>query len=140
MSAIPVDPSVGIDAATGGTIYGWAHVEQSLRDIFWTRFGERVMREWYGSFVPALLGRNITASEVTPFFAAVASAIEQFEPRYRVSEITPVKVTRAGELHFYIAGEFRPRAVYGDLTVEGARRVDFYASANGVLAEQRRES
>ena len=51
-------PSVGLNAATGGTLMGWSHVVQSLQDIFTTRFGARVMREWYGSFVPTLLGRQ----------------------------------------------------------------------------------
>jgi len=57
------------------------------------------MREWYGSFVPNLLGRTITPNEVTPWFAAVTSAIEQFEPRYRVTRIQIVEVTRDGRLH-----------------------------------------
>lgn len=136
--AIPVNPSVGINAETGGTIFGWAHVEQSLRDIFFTRFGERIQREWYGSFVPGLLGRNITPAEVTPFFAAIASAIEQWEPRFRVTELLPVEVTRNGELHIYMAGEYRPRAMFGDFTVEGgARRVELYGSANGLRVRER---
>ncbi|MBY0400959.1 GPW/gp25 family protein [Myxococcota bacterium] len=129
---------MGINAETGGTITGWAHVEQSLRDIFFTRFGERIMREWYGSFIPQLLGRNITPKEITPFFAALASAVEQWEPRYRVTELVPTAVTRTGELHIFMAGEFRPRALLGDLSVEGARRVDLYASADGIRIEQRR--
>ena len=81
------DPSVGLNAATGGTLTGWNHVVQSLQDIFHTQFGSRVMREWYGSFVPALLGNLITPAEVTPFFAAITSAIEQWEPRFRVTQI-----------------------------------------------------
>lgn len=135
--SIPIDPSVGINAETGGTIYGWAHVEQSLRDIFFTRFGERIMREHYGSFIPALLGRNITSREIAPFFAALASAIEQWEPRFRVTELVPTKVTREGQLHIYIVGEYRPRAVYGDLTAEGARRIGVYAGADGLRIEER---
>lgn len=139
MADIPNDPSVGIDAATGGTITGWDHVQQSLMDIFWTRFGERVMREWYGSFIPGLLGQNITTQDVTPFFVAVASAIEQWEPRYRVTELVPVKVTRTGELHIFMAGEYRPRAVYGDFTVEGARRVDVFVGADGIRSQSRQD-
>ena len=50
---------------------------------------------------------------------------------------TPVEVTRDGQLHFFIEGEYRPRAVYGDFTVEGARRIDAYANPDGVLVEQR---
>lgn len=130
-------PSVGLNAETGGVLEGWPHVVQSLQDIFITRFGSRVMREWYGSFVPNLLGRNITPNEVTPWFAAVTSAIEQWEPRYRVTRIQIVKATRAGELHFFIEGEYRPRATYGDFTVEGARRIDAYANPDGVLIEER---
>ncbi len=134
---VPSDPSVGINAETGGTVTGWAHVEQSLRDIFFTRFGERVMREHYGSFVPALLGRNITPAEVAPFFAAIASAIEQWEPRFAVTELAPVAVTRLGELRIYIVGDYRPRAVYGDMTSEGARRLSVFAGADGIRIEER---
>ena len=131
------NPSVGLNAATGGTISGWEHVVQSLQDIFYTRFGTRIMREWYGSFVPNILGRLITTQEVMPFFVAVTSAIEQWEPRYRVTQIQVVKVTRDGKLHFFLDGEYRPRAVFGDFSVEGARRVDAYANPDGILIEER---
>lgn len=130
-------PSVGLNAATGGVLEGWPHVVQSLQDIFTTRFGSRIMREWYGSFVPNLLGRNISPNEVTQWFAAVTSAIEQWEPRYRVTRIQVVEVTRSGALHFFLEGEYRPRAALGDFTVEGARRINAYANPDGVLIEQR---
>lgn len=131
------DPSVGINADTGSIVTGWEHVIQSLRDIFDTRFGSRVMREWYGSFVPNLLGRLITPQEVTPFFTAITSAVEQWEPRFRVTQVQVVKVTRDGQLHVFLDGEYRPRAVYGDFTVEGARRLDAYANPDGILIEER---
>ncbi|MEZ5853163.1 MAG: baseplate J/gp47 family protein [Hyphomicrobiaceae bacterium] len=85
MSLDLTDPSVGFDAETGSLKTGWPHVIQSLRDIFDTQFGTRIMREWYGSFVPNLLGRLITPQEVVPYFAAITSAIEQWEPRFRVT-------------------------------------------------------
>ncbi len=131
------DPSVGLDAATGGILTGWEHVVQSLRDIFDTRFGSRIMREWYGSFVPNLLGRLVTPDEVVPYFAAITSAIEQWEPRFRVTQIQMVKVTRDGELHVFLDGEYRPRAIYGDFSVAGARRLDAYANPDGLLIEER---
>jgi len=130
-------PSVGFDVTTGGVLEGWPHVVQSLQDIFSTRFGARIMREWYGSFVPNLLGRNITPKEITPWFAAVTSAIEQWEPRYRVTRIQVLEVTRDGRFRFFLEGEYRPRANYGDFTVEGARRIDAYANPNGMLIERR---
>jgi phage baseplate assembly protein W len=129
-------PSVGLDAETGGTLTGWLHVEQSLRDIFTTGFGERIMREWYGSFVPALLGRLITPSEVTPTFAAICSAIEQWEPRYRVTQILVQRATRDGRFEFFLDGEYRPRATFGDFTVEGARRVNGAIDAQTVTIRQ----
>ena len=137
MASKYTSPSVGLNAATGGILTGWPHVVQSLQDIFTTRFGTRVMREWYGSFVPNLLGRNITPNEVTPWFVAVTSAIEQWEPRYRITRIQVLEVTRDGQLHFFMEGEYRPRAVFGDFTVEGARRLDAYANPDGVLIDQR---
>lgn len=130
-------PSVGLNAATGGILQGWPHVVQSLQDIFTTRFGSRVIREWYGSFVPHLMGRTISPNEVTPFFAAVTSAIEQWEPLYRVTRIQILEVTRDGHLHVFLEGEYRPRAAYGDFTVEGARRIDAYATPDAVLIEER---
>lgn len=90
--------------------------------------------------MPNLLGQNITPRDVTPFFVAVTSAIEQWEPRYRVTRIEIVKVTREGRLHFFLEGEFRPRAVFGDLTAVGARRVDAHANPDGILIEQRQTS
>lgn len=129
-------PSVGLDAATGGTVEGWAHVAQSLQDIFTTSFGTRIMRAWYGSFVPNLLGRTITPNEITPWFAAVTSAIAQWEPRYRVTRIEVLAVTRSGELHVRLEGEYRPRALLGDFTAEGARRIDAFAAPGRVRIEE----
>jgi hypothetical protein len=117
------NPSVGLNAATGGVIEGWPHVVQSLQDIFTTRFGSRIMREWYGSFVPNLLGCNITPNEVTPWFAAVTSAIEQWEPRFHITKVMPMNATREGRLDLILEGEYRPRAMYGDTTAEAMRRV-----------------
>ena len=50
----------GVDRNTGKALVGWAHVEQCLGVIFTTTFGERIMREWFGSLVPVLLGRTVT--------------------------------------------------------------------------------
>lgn len=94
------------------------------------------MREWFGSMVPNLLGRNITPREILPFFAAIASAIDTWEPRVRVTRVKPIEkepeVFRAGEFHFYMEIAYMPRAVFGDFTVEGVRRVGGTASDGGI--------
>lgn len=131
-------PSVGLDRETGSIITGWDHVVQSLQDIFLTNFGERTMREWYGSNVPVLLGqRNIVPKEIIDYFAELLAPIEQWEPRFRVTQIVPVKVTRDGQFHFYLDGEYRPRATFGDFTVEGSKRVNGALSPNGIATLDR---
>ncbi|MFU8778363.1 MAG: GPW/gp25 family protein [Roseovarius sp.] len=120
---MPFDPSLDIDATNGANIAGWPHVVQSLEQIFTTGFGDRIMREWFGSAVPRVLGENITTQTMLPFFAAMTSAIEQWEPRFRIVQITPESVGRDGRLHITIKGEYRPRALLGDFAPEGARGV-----------------
>jgi uncharacterized protein len=117
------DPSLDIDAATGADTGGWPHVLQSIGQVFATGFGERVMREWFGSAVPRFLGESMNQQTILPFFAAVSAAIEQWEPRFRVTRIMPESVDRGGRLQIVIEGEYRPRALVGDFAAEGARRV-----------------
>lgn len=131
------DPSVGIDAATGGTITGWDHVIQSINDIFTTRFGERVMREYYGSFVPGLLGSNINKTETLRVFSAMTSALRQWEPRFFVTQVQATSITADGKVVIYIEGEYRPRALLGDNTPSGKRTINAYANRNGIALQQR---
>jgi uncharacterized protein len=126
------NPSVGINADTGATITGWDHVQQSLRDIFVTSFGERHMREWYGSFVMQALGRNITVEEVLPVIASVTSAIDMWEPRFAVQSVDFDGEIRQGQLVIAINGTYRPRALLGDMTGEGEQRIVFGLSSGGV--------
>lgn len=136
MATIPLTvPSVGINADTGAAIYGWDHVVQCLRDMFRTRFGERLMREWYGSFVPAALGRNITREEVFPVIAAITSAIEQWEPRYRIVKVDLGGEIRDGELSISIQGVYRPRALLGDNTEAGSRSLTISVSRDTLILE-----
>lgn len=118
-----LDPSVDLDRHTGGNVAGWASVIQSLEVIFTTRFGERVMREWFGSAVPKLLGENMNTQTIVPFFSAVGSAIDQWEPRFRLTQIVPLSVGRDGRFEVELQGEYRPRALVGDFTAEGQRRI-----------------
>lgn len=129
------DPSLDIDAGSGADIRGWPHVIQSLQQIFTTRFGERVMREWFGSAVPPFLGENLNTQTVVAFFSAVSAAIDQWEPRFRVTRIVPESVGRDGRLRVYIEGEYRPRALLGDFTPEGARRVSIVGAGAGLTVE-----
>lgn len=112
----------GIDRYTGRPVEGWPHVAQSLGVIFTTRFGERVMRRWFGSLVPNLLGENMVPETFVKFFSAVGSALE-FEPRVRLMRVLPLSVNRNGRAELRIEVEYRPRGHLGDFTPEGAKRV-----------------
>lgn len=126
------NPSVGLDRNTGGTITGWAHVLQSIEVIFTTRFGERVLREWFGSWVPKLLGQQLTSREIVPYFAAISAAIEMWEPRFRVTKIDVIEVTRTGRLSLYIVGIYRPRAIFSDYRSEGPRKITLDFDRKGI--------
>lgn len=124
MATTSRDPGVGIDAMTGANLRGWPHAVQSMRDMFLTRFGSRLMREWYGSFVPEALGRQINRQEMLPVMASITSAIEQWEPRFTVDSISlDGSDAQTGRLQVTISGLYRPRALVGDDTPEGSRKI-----------------
>jgi phage baseplate assembly protein W len=136
MPQIAPYPGTGIDRETGKLLAGWPHVMQSLLVIFTTHFGERVLRRWFGSFVPKLLGQNMVPSTVLKFFTAICVAIDLWEPRYKVTSIVPYgspEQLRTGEIGFSIEGVYRPRALSGDLTPErGVFTIAIGIGADGV--------
>lgn len=118
----------GVDRRTGKPLDGWLHVAQSIEDIMTTRFGERIMREWYGSDVPKLLGELGTPDTFVKFYAATMRALTVREingwlrePRFRITRFFVREVTRGGEASIEIHGLYIPRALYGDSTPEGPR-------------------
>ncbi|WP_404291548.1 GPW/gp25 family protein [Microvirga sp. RSM25] len=120
--------SYGFDRRTGKPMSGWDHVLQSLEVIFTTPLGSRVMRRTFGSAVPALLGRPINRATVLRFATAIIVAVELWEPRFRIRQIsfartqnTPDKL-RLGGLSMQIVGQYRPRGHLGDVTPEGEDR------------------
>lgn len=126
-----VDPTIDFNVWTGADITGWDHALQCIGDFFTTDFGENVMREWYGTVVPRFLGENLNVQTVVPFFAAISSAIEQWEPRFRITQVIPESVGRDGRLRVIMEGQYRPRALVGDFTPDGARRIAILGGLSG---------
>lgn len=138
---------VGMDAETGRVLVGWPHVEQSIRILFVTRYHERVLRRWAGSFVPHMLGRNLVESTVTRFFWAMATSIDLWEPCYRVeyirvmrpddplagrgAQLTTVEDIRRGQISFQMKGVYMPRGHLGDNTPESQRTVGLIGRGGG---------
>lgn len=115
--------SHGINRETGRPLSGWDHVAQSLRVLFSTGFGERVMRRNFGSVVPAVLGQPMTPQTLLKFYTAIVVAIELWEPRFRVRKISypgplnsPARL-RQGQVGVQLDGDYRPNALSGDFTV-----------------------
>lgn len=121
---------VGMDRCTGKILVGWDHVLQSMQMIFLTRYHERILRQWAGSFVPHLLGQNITEPTVTRFWWAIISAIDLWEPNYSIKQIflrtglaDPTSITgiRSGGISFQQQGVYYPRGHLGDKTPDALR-------------------
>jgi phage baseplate assembly protein W len=131
----------GIDRATGRRLEGWPHVVQSILVIITTGYGERMLRRWFGSAVPQLLGENLTTPTVVRFFAALIAALEvrevdtglPREPRFKIVRITPKRVDRSGELRLEILGVYLPRGHLGDFTPADMRTIVLAPSAAGAL-------
>ena len=132
----------GLDRQTGRLIDGWPHVVQSIMVIFTTGFGERMLRRWFGSSVPQLLGNSLTETTVVSFFAAIVTSLEvrerdtglPREPRFRITKITPLKVDRSGNLSIQISGIYMPRGHLGDFTPEDSRSITIAQGSNGLAA------
>jgi phage baseplate assembly protein W len=125
---------VGVDRRTGRPLIGWPHVEQSMGVIFSTRFHTRVLRRWVGSFVPHILGDNTTERVVGRFYWAIATALDLWEPNYRIQQVNVIlsssgrtlnspEQIRLGKLEVQHVGVYRPRGHLGDNTPDQRKPV-----------------
>jgi uncharacterized protein len=143
-------PRNGMDKYTGKLLQGWPHVEQSMSTIFSTPFHERVLRRWVGSFVPSLLGENYIARIILRFYWALASAIDLWEPDFRITQVqymgdalagwSPLpsvsadELIRQGQAIFRNMGVWRPRAHLGDVTPYQQKNIEMVGRGNSQWA------
>jgi len=98
---------LGMNAHTGETLSGIAHLKQSIRDILTTRIGTRVMRRDYGSRLPELVDRPLTPALATELYAAVAEALDVWEPRFRLERVRILSAS-TGQVTLMLEGVYRP--------------------------------
>lgn len=122
--------STGINAATGAPLTDWAHVQQSLAKILTTRIGTRVMRRDFGSDLPDLVDRKMTPGNILLIYSAAATAIERWEPRFRMlagrlnaagylatQDGRTVRAGDGGIVSLELHGLYYPRGHLGDYSV-----------------------
>ena len=124
--------NVVFDAGTGLTLVGWPAVAQDIREGLLTDFGIRIMREYYGSLVPRMLGESVNEETILILMASISAFLDVFEPRFRVTRMSPKLLNRLGVVEIDIEGEYLPRALIGDEQANGLERVTIQFSESGV--------
>ena len=107
---------MGMNAVTGRKLTGKEHLEQSIRDILATPIGTRVMRRTYGSRLPDLRDAPMTPGLNVEIFAAVAEALNAWEPRFKLARVQVV-AAEPGHLTLTLNGTYLPNGK--PLTMEG---------------------
>jgi phage baseplate assembly protein W len=95
----------GMSRATGKYLDDLEHLKQSIVDILTTPVGSRVMRREYGSNLFYLVDRPINREFVQQIYAAVADAIERWEPRFDLKKIT-VDEVKDGRITLSLSGVY----------------------------------
>lgn len=97
----------GINASNGKLLGGLEHLRQSIRDILTTPIGSRVKRREYGSRLFQLIDAPMNRSTLLDVYAAVAEALELWEPRFRLTSVAAVAAA-PGRIELDLTGEYLP--------------------------------
>jgi phage baseplate assembly protein W len=95
----------GMSKNTGAYLNDLEHLKQSIVDILTTPVGSRVMRREYGSNLFYLVDHPVNREFVQQIYAAVAEAIEKWEPRFDLKKIT-VDEVRDGRITLSLSGVY----------------------------------
>ncbi|NML31784.1 GPW/gp25 family protein [Paraburkholderia antibiotica] len=79
---------IGMNASTGRTISGAAHLSQSVGIILSTPKSIRVKRRPFGSDLPSLVDAIGNRENLARIYAAVATALMTWEPRLVLESVT----------------------------------------------------
>jgi phage baseplate assembly protein W len=88
---------------TGKYLDDLEHLKQSIVDILTTPVGSRVMRREYGSNLFYLVDRPVNREFLQQIYAAVAEALERWEPRLNLKKVT-VDEVRDGRITLSLSG------------------------------------
>jgi Phage baseplate assembly protein W len=94
----------GMNATTGQSLDGTAHLVQSIGDILGTPLGTRPMRRDYGSLLFDLIDQPLTSATAMLLRAATAVALRRWEPRLKVTRIGLSGTPADGSLTITVGG------------------------------------
>ncbi|WP_175772691.1 GPW/gp25 family protein [Paraburkholderia phenazinium] len=83
----------GMDAKTGRSISGLAHLYQSIGKIVTTSIASRLKRRPFGSEIPDLIDAPNNGATRVRAYAAIATALMRWEPRLTLSRVQLVTET-----------------------------------------------
>ena len=95
-----------MDRTTGRRITGIDHLKQSIADILTTPLGSRIERRNYGSLIPSLIDQPSNAHTRLRCYAAVASALMNWEPRLRITRVGMTYGQQMGQATITLEGEY----------------------------------
>jgi len=104
----------GIDRNTGVVLTGWDHCVQSILDIVSTAIGSRVIARPYGSDGPGLVDRPQNPAAIVAHFSAIAEALRNWEPGFRLRQVAATRLGPDGVAGFALAGDYYPNGYLGD--------------------------
>ena len=96
---------IGMDRRTGLPLSGIEHVRQSIEDILTTPLGSRRMRPEYGSKLRRFVDLPVTEGWKSAVQAAVARALERWEPRLKLERVRVTAVV-GGQITFQLTGQY----------------------------------
>ncbi|WHA40919.1 GPW/gp25 family protein [Agrobacterium larrymoorei] len=109
--------STGVNAVTGAPLSDWDHTQQSIRKILMTPIGSRVMRRDFGSELPDLIDAKMTPRNILKLYSAAATAIQTWEPRFRMRFGKVTRADATGALSLEIFGIYYPLGHRGDYSI-----------------------
>jgi phage baseplate assembly protein W len=104
MASLPSEHLVDIDRETGELIQGWPRIKQSIFVILTTRLRSRLMRLWWGSDFINMQDKPGNDEVLFGGMMAAISAINAYEPEFKISRVSIDAFDASGEITFTIEG------------------------------------
>lgn len=95
----------GMSNQNGGHLNDLDHLKQSIVDILTTPIGSRVVCRDYGSALFQLVDQPVNRELFPKIYAAVADALDKWEPRFKVEKIA-ISSIKEGHITLSLIGKY----------------------------------